>query len=364
LTASSQASTSPESTAAVASAASKPRLGWVDAARGIGIILVVVGHVLRGLVKSTVMSESPAVVATDRWIYAFHMPLFFLLSGLFLAGKVDRPYATYAKDKLRRLAYPYVVWVLIQTSIQIVLSSHTNGMASVSDLINSTYRPPMQFWFLYVLTIQSLLFGLLWKFGARHTGFLVIACVAWFAVPLFPLSLLPLAQTCENLIYLALGVILGRRENLLRLARIPSGIAIATLVAGSLIVALAVWGGWASVRLTRPVVALSGVAAMLGLSLLLDRKNQGWIRFIGEASLAIYCAHTIFSAGVRIAIDKVFHIQSSAIHLVAGVVIGLYGPVLLFVLANRTGLPLFEWRWRAKRRQDVQPISTSSRLPS
>jgi len=44
------------------------RLGWLDAAKGLGIILVVIGHVwTRGPVRDT--------------IYAFHMPLFFLLAG-------------------------------------------------------------------------------------------------------------------------------------------------------------------------------------------------------------------------------------------------------------------------------------------
>ena len=45
------------------------RLGWLDAAKGLGIILVVIGHVwTRGPVRDT--------------IYAFHMPLFFLLAAL------------------------------------------------------------------------------------------------------------------------------------------------------------------------------------------------------------------------------------------------------------------------------------------
>ena len=45
------------------------RLDWVDVARGIGIIAVVVGHVwTRGPLRDA--------------MYSFHMPLFFLLSGM------------------------------------------------------------------------------------------------------------------------------------------------------------------------------------------------------------------------------------------------------------------------------------------
>jgi fucose 4-O-acetylase-like acetyltransferase len=45
------------------------RVGWIDFCKGIGIFLVVLGHILRD------------VIAVD-YIYSFHMPLFFFLSGL------------------------------------------------------------------------------------------------------------------------------------------------------------------------------------------------------------------------------------------------------------------------------------------
>lgn len=45
------------------------RIDWIDVAKGVGIFLMVMGH--------TSMPD-----AVNRWIYSFHMPLFFLLSGL------------------------------------------------------------------------------------------------------------------------------------------------------------------------------------------------------------------------------------------------------------------------------------------
>ena len=52
------------------------RLAWLDAAKGLGIVLVVIGHVwTRGAVRDA--------------IYAFHMPLFFLLAGY--AAQPGRP---------------------------------------------------------------------------------------------------------------------------------------------------------------------------------------------------------------------------------------------------------------------------------
>lgn len=47
------------------------RENWVDIAKGIGIILVVMGH-----------ANCPEI--PHGIIYSFHMPLFFFLSGLFI----------------------------------------------------------------------------------------------------------------------------------------------------------------------------------------------------------------------------------------------------------------------------------------
>lgn len=44
------------------------RAEWIDVLKGIGIILVVIGHVnTKGFLV--------------QWLYTFHMPLFFALSG-------------------------------------------------------------------------------------------------------------------------------------------------------------------------------------------------------------------------------------------------------------------------------------------
>lgn len=47
------------------------RLAWPDAAKGLGVLLVGLGH-------SRLLPEW-----ASAWIYSFHMPLFFLLSGWF-----------------------------------------------------------------------------------------------------------------------------------------------------------------------------------------------------------------------------------------------------------------------------------------
>jgi fucose 4-O-acetylase-like acetyltransferase len=72
------------------------RLDWVDTAKGIGILLVVIAHAwTRGAVRD--------------FIYAFHMPLFFLLSGY-----MSKPRATadFLPKQLRAMAVPYAAFLI------------------------------------------------------------------------------------------------------------------------------------------------------------------------------------------------------------------------------------------------------------
>ncbi|WP_043367549.1 acyltransferase family protein, partial [Cupriavidus sp. WS] len=62
---------------------------WVDNAKGIGIILVVYGHVARGLHSAGIWSDATSFSFLDSAVYSFHMPLFFFLSGLYFLNLSD-----------------------------------------------------------------------------------------------------------------------------------------------------------------------------------------------------------------------------------------------------------------------------------
>ena len=46
------------------------------------------------------------------------MPDFFLISGLFLAARIDRPWRAYLDTKVVHFAYFYVLWVNIQFAMK------------------------------------------------------------------------------------------------------------------------------------------------------------------------------------------------------------------------------------------------------
>ena len=78
------------------------RENWVDAVKGIGIILMVIGH--------TRISDN-----IKLWIYAFHMPLFFIIAGYtFNKDKwLSEGYKRLIKNRAQRYLIPYAVLFVI-----------------------------------------------------------------------------------------------------------------------------------------------------------------------------------------------------------------------------------------------------------
>lgn len=78
------------------------RITYLDNAKGIGIILVIMGH--------TYMN-----IEHLRLIYAFHMPLFFMLSGMLIHIKKEYnlPFKTIFIKKIKSMMIPYISFSVI-----------------------------------------------------------------------------------------------------------------------------------------------------------------------------------------------------------------------------------------------------------
>lgn len=98
------------------------RNATIDIARGIGIILVVLGH------NWTVLQERGELF---RVIYSFHLPLFFFLSGLFL--KDGAGLGNFARSRADALLKPYFA-VLLLLGLAEMLAPHAVPVANTTPL--------------------------------------------------------------------------------------------------------------------------------------------------------------------------------------------------------------------------------------
>src|SRR5476651_1928130 len=88
------------------------RVDWVDYAKGICIVMVVMMHSVLGV--EAAVGQTGFMHALVAFAKPFRMPDFFLISGLFLSVVIDRDWRTFLDRKVVHFAYFYVLWVTIQ----------------------------------------------------------------------------------------------------------------------------------------------------------------------------------------------------------------------------------------------------------
>ena len=135
----------------------KNRYTEIDIARGIGILLVVLGH----SIKQTGVSATWIRILTYI-IYSFHMPLFFCLSG-FVSAKIlpmrRKERKDYVLSRARRLLVPYFVIGLLYIPVKLKMSQEAIKPFSVQDIwkLLIGQNPDVSLWFLYILFLIELI---------------------------------------------------------------------------------------------------------------------------------------------------------------------------------------------------------------
>ena len=137
-------------------AKNEKRIEYIDIAKGIGILLVVFGHVVFGGYY-----EMPHAQAFSNSIYSFHMPLFFIISGLCIKESKILDKLT-VKKMTNAYLIPYVVWTVIYLLLFRV-SGMVRGKESIFSFNNGLFAHAISIcgiaplWFLLALFIAEIL---------------------------------------------------------------------------------------------------------------------------------------------------------------------------------------------------------------
>jgi fucose 4-O-acetylase-like acetyltransferase len=308
---------------------------WIDFARGIGVTLVVYGHVLGGLVRPNLFPDGPLARWMDYTLYTFHMPLFFFLAGLNVQHSLRRGTRPFLAAKAWTIAYPYVLWSLLQGGIIMLLSRDANIPITSSDLAAIWYRPIGQFWFLYALMICHVLAALIAS-RAVMIGLAAIALVGFFLLPVRP----DLALTLHHLPFYVIGLFATR----LVAAWQPQGATGAAILAAiAVLFAAAVAGGGALSGMdangpaSLPACVL-GIAGIVVLCKLLDGARHRWLAVVGVMSMTIYVLHILAGSGTRIVMMKLHVPPLPWVYLLAGTAAGVILPMLAHMILQRLNL--------------------------
>jgi fucose 4-O-acetylase-like acetyltransferase len=124
------------------------RIEYLDIARGIGILLVVLGH-----------NDFEAIsVFVHQVIYSFHIPLFFFLSGYFINTSI--PFFDFFKKRFSSLLKPYffIIFLIYFTSVSFEKMGFNTAITRIVKSLYGTghYIDWVQLWFLPELFVVSL----------------------------------------------------------------------------------------------------------------------------------------------------------------------------------------------------------------
>src|ERR1700738_3302278 len=128
------------------------RVDWVDYAKGICIVMVVMMHSVLGVELAAGQTGFMHLVV--MFAKPFRMPDFFLISGLFVSVVIDRDWRTYLDRKVVHFAYFYVLWVTIQFGFKAPSFAAETGWSHVGFLYLESFIEPFgTLWFIYLLPL-------------------------------------------------------------------------------------------------------------------------------------------------------------------------------------------------------------------
>lgn len=329
------------------------RVKYLDIAKGLLITLVVIGHAWRSVYDNGLLHNADIYHLVDSWIYAFHMPAFFFISGMFALHSAQQSVKKNIEKKLRTIAYPYLLWSVIQSVLQLVMSGSTTSTMTIEKILKIPYVPVMQFWFLYALFFVFLVFILIKQLTTSPififgTGLLFFFLIRTGNTPDF----LPIIFLANNFIYFAAGILcanflLSETYSKMKTAHLLAFFVLFFFVnclmpsaANKIQPTMRLWGA--------PFIAIPGVILTLLTASLLQQVSPvrlaNAFSLLGRRSLEIFVTHTIFSAGFRIVAFKLAGINSLSFHLLGASLAGLVGPLILVYFAERIKFRyLFTW---------------------
>ena len=152
------------------------RIEWIDYAKGIGIFLVVLGHVLRGLGILWVRAISQNYWQRISGSMPFICLYFSYSQGVFAGRAVSKPPRRFLIDRFQKILYPYFLWSALVGALRI-LSGQNKGTTLLQFLTGfwtTIYYPIDIFWFLFALFLISTLF-----YGLRKFKVPLACCFSW-----------------------------------------------------------------------------------------------------------------------------------------------------------------------------------------
>jgi uncharacterized membrane protein YcfT len=272
------------------------RVDWVDYAKGICIIMVVMMHSVLGVELAA--GETGFMHVLVAFAKPFRMPDFFLISGLFLPVVIDRDWRTFLDRKVVHFAYFYVLWVTIQFGFKApAFAAETSWSHAGYLYLESFIEPFGTLWFIYLLPV----FFVVIKLSRGLPPLLIWIIAAALEAAHVATTWTVIDEFCARFVYIYSGYLFANSVFALsdraraRPALALIGLAIWAALDGGL-----VYAGVSEWPVISLALGLAGAGAIVTMGTLLARRQLlSGLRFCGEHSIVIYLAFFLPMAATR-----------------------------------------------------------------
>ncbi|WP_024509289.1 acyltransferase family protein [Bradyrhizobium sp. ARR65] len=306
------------------------RVDWVDYAKGICIVMVVMMHSVLGVEKAT--GQTGFMHLLVAFAKPFRMPDFFLISGLFLPLVINRDWRTYLDRKVVHFAYFYVLWVTIQFGFKAPAFAAESSWAQAGLLYLESFIEPFgTLWFIYLLPI----FFVVIKLTRNVSPLLIWSVAALLETLRIGTGWTAIDEFCARFVYIYSGYLFASQVFALsNCARAYPMRALAALALWALIDGGLVALGYSELPLLSLMLGIAGACAIVTSgTLLAHARRLDALRFCGEHSIVIYLAFFLPMAATRTLLLKTGLIEDiGAISLIVTIA-GVAGALLIWRLA-------------------------------
>jgi uncharacterized membrane protein YcfT len=330
----------PNGTLAVARRAAPPaqpapgRIDWVDYAKGICIVMVVMMHSVLGVEAAA--GQTGFMHLLVAFAKPFRMPDFFLISGLFLSVVIDRDWRTYLDRKVVHFAYFYVLWVTIQFGFKAPMFAEETSWSHAGLLYLESFIEPFgTLWFIYLLPV----FFVVTKAARRMPPPLIWGAAALLEMAHVVTGWIVIDEFCARFVYFYSGYLFANYVFALsgRARAYPAwalaGLALWALLDGGLVAS-----GMSEWPLISLGLGLAGACAIVILGTLLARMRWlNFLRYCGEHSIVIYLSFFLPMATTRTLLLREGWIHDIGTISLIVTCVGVLGALALWRMALAAG---------------------------
>lgn len=275
------------------------RIGYIDRFKGVGILLVVLGH----------------MGVSHEWctfITTFHMPLFFFLGGYLFNIEHYPSTKKFLIKKVKRIILPYLFFSLIS-----LVASYCRNFFGQYDinirevgkefLIRGTIESNVPLWFMRSFFVVEVLFYIICKLLKKNSAIAIaLLCCLFISFGFINDSSLPFARTINGLFFFGVGYIIKTREiNVSVISKRLYVFSFVMLFAFQAFVTYFILQNSYIINIASinhvfifVISAMTGIIGTFSLVMLIGENK--FLEYLGRNSLIIMCTHILVKDMVSI----------------------------------------------------------------